>query len=150
MTLNHQTAVRIDVLPPVRFSTKKQGTVCVGAVFAKLLKAGRTILLPVGDNERYDLVIEEDGLFERVQCKAGRLKHGAVVFDVSSTNLKNGNWVRHHYHGQVEKFAVYCQELDRVYMIPIVDLPKIVGTLRTEPTKNKQVKKIRWAKDYEL
>jgi len=42
-------------------------------IIARFLDVGYNILIPYGDNTRYDLVIEDaDGNFYRVQCKTGR------------------------------------------------------------------------------
>ena len=41
---------------------------------------GYAILVPFGENTRYDLVIDDGRQMRRVQCKTGRLRDGAVVF----------------------------------------------------------------------
>jgi len=41
-------------------------------IIARLLEAGYNVLIPYGDNMRYDVVIEDaDGQFWRVQSKTG-------------------------------------------------------------------------------
>ena len=118
---------------------------------SRLLKSGRTLLTPVGDNERYDLVVEEDDKFKRVQVKVGRVKNGAVHFDTSSTNYTKGHWHRVKYTGQVDFFGVHCPEIDKTYLISAEEVDKLYGAcLRLEETKNKQTKGIRFAKDYEI
>jgi hypothetical protein len=55
------------------------------------------------------------------------------------------------YHGEIDHFAVFCPDNDRVYLIPITDLPlHREAALRVEPTKNGQKKKIRFAEIYEV
>jgi hypothetical protein len=44
--------------------------------------------MPFGDNFRYDLVTEADGVLCRVQCKTGRISAGAIRFP-RSTNYSN-------------------------------------------------------------
>jgi hypothetical protein len=45
------------------------------AVIAGLRSAGYDVLLPFGENTRYDLVIDDDGRLSRVQCRIkGRLR----------------------------------------------------------------------------
>jgi len=44
-----------------------------------LESAGYAVLLPFGENTRYDLVIDDGQRLARVQCKTGRLRGGAVV-----------------------------------------------------------------------
>ena len=124
-------------------------------ITARLLEAGYNVLTPYGDNQRYDLVIEDaDGQFWRVQCKTGRSNGENIVFTAVSLYYhtragRTANGSRP-YHGQIEYFAVYCPETRGVYLIPVDHTGVSQMTLRLVPTKNKQEKNIRWAKDYEL
>ena len=129
-------------------TSKKKGSACVGAVIGKLLKSGHVVLLPLGDNERYDLVTEDNGNFQRIQCKLGKLIAGAVRFRTCSTNLEKGKWKQVGYKGQIEKFGVYCPDLDSVYLIPVEDVPDREACLRVEPSGNRQEKGIREASQY--
>ena len=63
-----------------RMDTKRIGDVSQLMVEAALLVKGYSVLVPIGDNDRYDFVIEKDGDFKKVQCKTGRIKSGAVRF----------------------------------------------------------------------
>ncbi len=48
-------------------------------------------------------------------------------------------------------FAVYSPDTKKVYLVPINHVKTMTSAmLRLVPTKNKQVKNVRWAKDYEL
>ena len=44
------------------------------AIMIALQSAGYTVLLPFGENTRYDLVIDDGARLARVQCKTGRLR----------------------------------------------------------------------------
>ena len=118
---------------------------------AALVKAKKSVLIPIDDNHRYDLVVDEDGKFNRIQCKSGKMAgQGEIRFNTSSSNKEKGKWRRHDYSGQIEFFGVYCEKNDTVYLVPVGDVGKCEATLRTFPTKNSQQKKIRWAKYYEI
>jgi PD-(D/E)XK endonuclease len=54
------------------------------------------------------------------------------------------------YTGEVELFLVYCPENNGIYAVPTDEAPSGYGYLRIEPTRNGQVDRIRWARDYEL
>ena len=54
------------------------------AILAELVRRGYRILVPFGVNQRYDLVIETDEGFLRVQCKTGRLRDGVIQFNALS------------------------------------------------------------------
>ena len=54
-------------------------------------------------------------------------------------------------HGQIDAFAVYCQETSGVYLIPIGDvLSHATAYLRVEAPRNGQRERIRFASDYEI
>ena len=63
------------------------------AVMLALQRAGYVVLLPFGENTRYDLVIENGTSFARVQCKTGRLRSGAVRFAACSSYAHHSNQV---------------------------------------------------------
>ena len=133
-------------------NTKTIGDIAVANVMATLVGKGKTILIPWGDNERYDLVIDqkEEG-FLRVQCKNGRARNGTVTFSTTSTQTgKNGILVQDYSADEIDAFGVYCALLGKVYIVPLKDAGKGETRLRLEPTKNNQEKNIRWAKDYEI
>ena len=123
------------------------------AIMLALRETGYGVLVPFGENTRYDLVIDDGRALRRVQCKTGRLRRGAVVWNMCShyghhANPKN---VRRDYAGEVDAFAVYCPETCGVYLIPMTDLPiRVRGALRVDPPKNCQVKFIRYAARYEI
>jgi hypothetical protein len=54
-------------------NSKTVGDITQSQVMAALLKHGTKVLLPFGDNFRYDLVVEEDGQFSRIQCETGKM-----------------------------------------------------------------------------
>jgi len=116
-------------------------------ILAALLRKGETLLLPFGDNQRYDLVLDRDGTFIRVQCKTGRLRNGGITFHASSSHEHRGNG-RRKYVGEADFFGIYCPELDKVYLLPVKDV--FSKTLRVDPPLNGQKTGICWAKDYEV
>lgn len=124
-------------------------------VLARLLEVYPMVLMPFGENQRYDLLIDDNGRFTRVQCKTGRLRRGGVEFNTCSFTYHHPNnqgtkEYQKHYRGAADVFGVYCKEVDRVYLVPVDDVGIRACFLRIEPTKNAQAKKVRWAKDYEL
>lgn len=128
---------------------KATGELSEAAVVLHLLRAGYDVARPFGDNARYDLVIEDGERLRRVQVKTGRLRAGAVEFATSSSQRHRGRG-RQDYRGTCELFAVYCPELDAVYIVPVDDVGSVECTLRIEPTRNGQSVGVRWARDYEL
>jgi DNA-binding sugar fermentation-stimulating protein len=138
------------------FNSTRKGDISESAIISKLLECGYDILRPIGNNSRYDLVIEdENGQFWHIQCKTGRLKHNArIIFPTSSRHYhlhaKEGVSRFKHYHGQIEYFAVYCHDTRGVYLVPVGHTGTSSTVLRLTDTKNNQEKNVRWARDYEL
>ena len=53
------------------------------AIILALRDAGYGVLMPFGENTRYDLVIDRCGSLSRVQCKTGRLRDGGRLLRLS-------------------------------------------------------------------
>jgi hypothetical protein len=123
------------------------------AVMLALHEAGYALLLPFGENTRYDLVIDDGVRFARVQCKTGRLRSGAVRFKTCSSYAHHPNpkLLRRDYDGQVDFLGVYCPENGAVYLIPLAVLPlRTQAALRVDPPRNSQVRGVRFAAEYEI
>ena len=123
------------------------------AAMLALQDVGYSILVPFGENTRYDLVIDDGEVLARVQCKTGRLRHGSIRFKTFSTygHHRNPVTANRNYAGQIEHFAVYCPETGGVYLVPIEEVPTAhVALLRVEPARNGQAKRIRRAADYQI
>jgi hypothetical protein len=123
------------------------------AIMLGLQAAGFSVLLPFGENTRYDLVIDDGKRLARVQCKTGRLRAGAVRFKACSSyqHHRSPRAPARHYLGEVDFFAVHCPETEGVYLIPIEHLNvKRQGGLRVEPPRNGQRRRVRNASNYEV
>jgi len=131
--------------------TKQKGEISEAVILAEFMKLGFAVLQPFGDNQPYDLVVEKDGKFFRIQCKTGKLVKGVVRFSTVSTLPRfKGGYAYTSYEGKIEWFVVYCPQNNTVYAIPIDDVSKSVCYLRVEKTKNNQSKGVRLAEDYLL
>jgi len=140
----------VDLQKTVKNTTAK-GDIAEQAVILALLKAGKTVLRPVSNGLRYDLVVDNlDGTFTRIQCKTGLLKcaGGVVRFRPRSADARRPNGVP--YHGQIDIFGVYCPQNEQVYFIPIAQLSGInsEASLRLLPARSGQRAGIRLASAY--
>src|SRR5262245_34355521 len=120
-------------------------------ILAEFLKAGYVVLLPSGDNQRYDMVLDTGGRFLRVQCKTARLVSGGAVlsFATASTYAHRGG-VRKGYRNDVDVFAVYSPDTGQAYILPVDQVGDAEVRLRLTPALNGQMKNVRYAKDYLL
>lgn len=135
---------------------KTVGDITQAMVLARLIEVGHEVLVPFGENQRYDLVIDHGDRFTRVQCKTGRLLKGAVSFHTCSNVLHNPSARRgerpyqRDYRGQADVFGVYCSATRDVYLVPVDQAGLRSAQLRITEPKNNQIARIRWAKDYVL
>jgi hypothetical protein len=126
------------------------GTRTEALILSELARRGYKVLVPFGHNSPYDLVLDIEGVFWRVQCKTGRLRDGCVIFHAQSIRSNTRETVLRDYKDDVELFVVYCAETNGIYAVPIDEVTQSQGTLRIDPAANGQRKRVRWARDYEL
>ncbi len=132
---------------------KARGEKTEAILIAEFVKYDFKVLLPFGDNLRYDLVLDTPNGFKRVQCKTGRLNNNSVVFSVCSTRINTKGWHRLDYHGDVDYFAVYCYENQQAYVVPINRVGKKCRSLRITPFRifgNNLKQDILMAEDFKL
>ena len=99
---------------------------------------GYTISLPINDTQWYDLVVEKDGKFYTVQCKATQTENGDI--DFRSTGGTNGG-VYDNLLNHSELDYLFCVNKDlNMWLIPIKDIQQNRRSirLRTEPNANNQ------------
>lgn len=117
-------------------------------VMAALIKNGYAILLPLGEQHRYDFAIERDGALARVQAKTGKVAEGCLLF--TSCTHNRDTLVRTNYRGVVEWFGVYAPELDASFLVPVDLMPVTQGRLRLEPRTRHSGNPVPMASDFAL
>jgi hypothetical protein len=130
--------------------TKSVGDFSEVAALHALASAGYLVAIPFGENQRYDLIIEKEGILSRVQVKTGRLRRGSITFNCFSSHLHRGGVACRRYTGEIEYFAVYCPETKETYLIPPGDVDVLRASLRVSPSRNRQVKGVRFASQYKV
>jgi hypothetical protein len=133
----------------VKRNTKRVGDIAESAVIAALIRNGYEVSIPFGENHRYDLIADREGVLSRMQIKSGRLRNGVVWFSACSSHAHRGGPPRS-YRGEIGYFGIYCAETSGVYLISCAEAPAAMGSLRVSPTKQGQSKKVRWAHKYLL
>lgn len=125
-------------------------------VLAALVETYATVLVPWGEQQRYDFVVEDHaGEFLRIQAKTGRLRDGAVRFNTCSSTAHHrrgggGSGTSLDYRGAADCFAVHCAATGAVYLVPVHEVGTREASLRVEPARNGQRAGIRFAADYQL
>jgi hypothetical protein len=127
-------------------TTNGKGARTEVTVMSALLRAGKTVLMPVGV-QRYDLVFEDEGGFHRVQCKTGRLSRAGVIkFNTCSMHSRTRQRVS--YRGDADFFGVNVPGNANCFLVPVELTGEREGTLRVDSPKNGQVHGILYARDF--
>ena len=128
-----------------KLQKKTKGDIAELAVAKKLIENGWKVLFPYGENHRYDLVIEKNNKFVRIQVKYVTPKNGALEINCRSSN----NWsVLHYSPKDIDIIAAYNSYDGEIYFIPVSKINRSLFKLRIAPAKNNQKLKIHFAKDF--
>jgi hypothetical protein len=88
-------------------------------VLADVFRRGYRAAIPVGEDWQFDLIVERQGAFERVQRKYTVSDGRMIKVKCRSTN----NWVSICYtKAHIDWLAVYDQTTDACYYIPADEL----------------------------
>lgn len=132
-------------------TTKQIGDISEAQVITQLLQAGVSVSVPFGDRDRYDLIVDTGKQLLKVQVKTALNKGDFILVKACSITTENGKYVTTTYHGQIDYVIAYEPTNSKLYMIHINEFGK-GGTinLRVSPTKNKQLKRIISAENFEF
>jgi hypothetical protein len=130
----------------------QKGAAAEAAITAAVIQLGLTVLRPLCEGRRYDLVVDLEPRLLRVQCKLGRLLGGVVSINLNTCRLTPGGYVWTTYLAdEVDAVGVFSPEIGRCFLIPIAEIAgRRAIHLRLEPAKNNQAQRINWAAEYEL
>ncbi len=130
----------------------QKGAVAEAAITAAAIELGLTVLRPLCEGRRYDLVVDLEPRLLRIQCKLARQLDGALLVPMHTNRYTPQGYVTTYYTSdEVDAIAAYSRTSGRCYLIPLRDATNRSGVhLRTSPTRNNQAQGVRWARDYEF
>lgn len=130
-------------------NSKAVGDETEARAITELIAAEYSVSIPFGDNDKYDLIIDDDGELYRIQCKTGwSNKSETLRFNTHSQTTKDGTYHEETYHGLIDAFLVYYPENGRFYWIRAADATEQKMELRFESEIDHP--SINWATDYEF
>lgn len=130
-------------------NTKIKGNKAEAVILSEFVKCEIPVLLPFGDNEKFDLVIFINNNFKSVQIKYANYKNGCVVAD--SRYRMGANRIKYNtYIDKIDFLAIWCEKLNKSYLLPIIDNKTLITLRITQPKNNSCLTTIKWAKDYEF
>lgn len=130
----------------------QKGAAAEAAITAAVIQLGLTVLRPLCEGRRYDLVVDLEPRLLRVQCKMARRVRGVLAVGLQTCRYTPKGYVRTSYSAaEIDAIGAYSPELGTCYLLP---MPAISNRralhLRLEPAGNNQAAGINWARDHEL
>ena len=128
--------------------TKEIGLIGEQVLIAEFTKIRIPVLLPIGDNSPYDMVIDYNGRFLKVQAKTTEsVQNGKMVFCTNVTNpFKKTS--RKYTASEIDIFGLYCIENGYIGLLPVKECTAKETVIRLDKPKNNQSSKIKMACDY--
>jgi prevent-host-death family protein len=129
-----------------------KGNVAELAIATEAARLGLSVLKPLTEHERYDLVIGIGERLFRVQCKWARHDGDVVQIHVARCRTNRRGNIRSTYRdGEFDLLGAYCDDLGRCYLLPAAMVTgRHMIHLRTSVPRNNQRAAINYAADYEL
>jgi hypothetical protein len=130
----------------------QKGAVAEAGITSMVIQLGLTVLRPLCEGGRYDLIVDLEPELLRVQCKLARSLPGVLSVHLQTCRHTPRGYVRTNYSAaEVDAIGAYSPALHRGFLIPISEASgRSAIHLRLEPTRNNQAQGIKWARDYEL
>lgn len=119
-------------------SNKDKGRAGMSIGIAYFGANGYTVSIPLNDTQWYDFIVEKDGIFQTVQCKATGSKDNTISLrSCGGTKGSSYDTVINH-----PTDLLFCLDKEQnMYVIPIKEIGLTNSStlaLRKEPTKNNQ------------
>ena len=137
-----------------RHITKDKGDLALVQVITNLRQHGILTCLPLSEHLPFDLitVMPDMTTLVRVQVKyRSSSRHGTIQVEFKNNYYDSKKiYSKPVDFGEIDAYAVYISDIDRVCYFPVADLPPNASslTLRFEPPKNNQKKGVHLVKDF--
>jgi hypothetical protein len=138
----------------MRHQTKDKGDLGVAKTISHLLEHGIRCCLPLSEHLPFDLiaVMPDFTTLRRVQVKYRKIaRRGCIELNFRSNYYdSNGIYSKPVNRDEIDCYAIYSPETSAIYYLNVDEIPQdmVAVTLRIEPTKNGQEKRVWWAKDF--
>lgn len=131
-------------------NSKRIGNIGEAKVLAKFVEMGIPIYIPFGDDEKADLVAEFNGKLNKIQVKTSiKSKNGCSIFDLTSSTAHRTNGERRKYlNSEIDYFALYSLDRDKIYLMKVPDNPMSAITIRFEDTKSGMKSRVNYESDF--
>jgi hypothetical protein len=130
----------------------QKGAAAEAAITAAVIQLGLTVLRPLCEGRRYDLIVDLEPALLRVQCKLARRERGVLSVRLQTSRHTPHGYVYTSYSAsEIDAVVAYSSDLDRSFLLPIAEVAGMRGVhLRLNAPRNNQARGVKWARDYEL
>jgi hypothetical protein len=130
-------------------NTKDTGDATEAVILQRLIGWGYSVSLPFGDNDKYDLVVDDGGTLYRIQCKtAWANKAETIRFNTHSQTTRGGEYHEQPYDDGIDAFVVRYPPGGTLYWIDVGEATDQKMELRFEAEIDHP--RINWAAEYEF
>lgn len=130
-------------------NSKAVGDETEARALSELVACGYSVSIPFGDNDKYDLIVDDETELYRIQCKtAWSNKAETLRFNTHSQTTRDGVYHEDTYQDSIDAFLVYYPESEQFYWIDTTDATDQKMELRFESEIDHP--SINWAAEYEF
>ncbi|ELY56683.1 group I intron-associated PD-(D/E)XK endonuclease [Natronolimnohabitans innermongolicus] len=130
-------------------NSKETGDRTESKALTRLIECGYSVSIPFGDNDKYDLIVDDEAALYRLQCKtAWSNKEQTIRFNTHSQTTRGGDYYEQTYRGATDAFFVYYPGNERFYWIDAAVATEQKMELRFESEIDHPA--INWAETYEF
>jgi hypothetical protein len=130
-------------------NTKNRGDETESKVIHEMVVNGHSVSVPFGDNDKYDLIVDNGRELYRIQCKtAWENKQDTIRFNTHSQTTDGGEYHEETYAGRIDAFVVRYPETEQLYWIDVTDATTQKMELRFEAEIDHP--SINWAEEHEF
>ena len=130
-------------------NTKDRGDVTESRIIHEMIARGYSVSVPFGDNDKYDLIIDDGRDLYRVQCKtAWQNKAETIRFNTHSLTTADGEYHEETYYDRIDAFVVRYPATEQLYWIDVDEATTQKMELRFEADLHHPA--INWAEKYEF
>ncbi|PGF15736.1 hypothetical protein CP556_06145 [Natrinema sp. CBA1119] len=130
-------------------NSKAVGDETEARALSELIASDYSVSVPFGDNDKYDLIVDDGTDLHQIQCKTGwSNKANTMRFNTHSQTTKNGDYHEDTYHDLIDAFLVYYPDNGQFYWVDAADATEQKMEFRFESKIDHP--SINWAREYEF
>ena len=115
--------------------TKLIGDIAEAKIIARALEMGYKVSIPFGENQLYDLLLDDSEKIIKVQVKSRKIVDGIINVPLKTSSNS------HSYKKEIDEIWVYCPSNDTIYRLILRNIhSERAAFLRIEEPKLKQKK----------